>query len=75
MWVYLARRNSSLLGIAFDKGFKIHHGKETELVLYRWIHTATDLVPTFSRFYVATGGIIIEDGKLLMVQEANVRDW
>ena len=71
--MYLNQKNSKYLGSAYEKGFKIHHGKETDLVLYKWLlNNHTDLVPKYSRFYIACGGIVINDGKLLMVQESNV---
>lgn len=73
LWVHLNRNNLSLLPFVVGQNFKIHHGFEDQIVLYRWLREDEDLVPIFSRFYVAAGAVIIRDGKVLLVQEKNVR--
>lgn len=40
--------------------FKIHHGKDNYIVLYRWISTLTDLVTPFSMFYISCGAALIK---------------
>lgn len=74
VWVHLNRDNLDLLPCAVDHKFKIHHGKEDSVVLYRWLSELEDLVPAFSRFYVASGAVVIREDKLLVVQEKNVKD-
>jgi hypothetical protein len=38
------------------------------VVLYRWLDKLSDMVPKHSKFYSACGGILIRNGRVLMVQ-------
>ena len=73
LWVHLNQSNLGLLPMLCNNEFKIHHGFDSKVVLYRWLRQEEDMVPIFSRFYVAAGAVVIKDGRLLMVQEKNVR--
>lgn len=68
IWIHLNRENLGLVSQAIKHKFNIHHGKDDTIVMYRWISELTDLVPAFSRFYIACGAVVIKNGKLLMVQ-------
>ena len=49
--------------------FKIHHGLNNSLVMYRWISTLSDLATPFSMFYVSCGAALVKDDKIFLVQE------
>lgn len=72
VWVHLNRDNLGLLSTVVDHQFKIHHGKEDSVILYRWLSEMQDLVPAFSRFYVGCGAIVIRNECVLVVKEKNV---
>ena len=51
-------------------GYKIHHGKDNRVVLYKWLlKDKTDLVPPYSTVYFSCGAVVIDKQHLLMVKE------
>ena len=53
-------------------GYSIHHGKNKSMALYKWLSHKSNLVPPYSNFYISCGSVVIEDNKILMVEEKNV---
>lgn len=42
-------------------GYRIHHGKDNKVVLYKWLlKDKTDLVPPYSAIYVSCGAVVID---------------
>ena len=55
------------------QGFNIHHGIGKSLSLYKWmLKDRKDLVVPYSMFHIGCGGVLIEDNKILLVQEKRV---
>lgn len=72
MWVHLNLQNLHLCQALLAKQFKIHHALGDSVVLYRWLGDSHDLVPKYSKFYAACGGVALVENRLLMVRERSV---
>jgi len=54
-------------------GFKLHYGKGEDISLYRWMREGKkDLVPAYSTHVISCGGVIINEDKILLVEEKSV---
>ena len=70
VWVHMENENIGLISLLSQKlNFKIHHGLNKKLVMYRWISSRTDLVTPYSMFYIACGAVVIKDESIFLVQE------
>ena len=58
--------------IVNEFGYKIHHGRDNRIALYKWLSNRSDLVPPYSNFYISCGAAVIDNDRLLLVQESNV---
>ena len=71
IWVHLTTNNLSHAEYLCQNGFKIHHGIEQKLNLYKWISSRSDLATGYSQFYISCGAVVIHDNRILLVQEKN----
>jgi hypothetical protein len=55
-----------------DHQFRIHNAIKDKVVMYRWLVDIPDMVPKYSTFYAACGGVALVDDEVLVVQESNV---
>lgn len=69
-WINLDSHNFTIAEqLCQELQFKIHHGKDDKLVLYRWIAEMEDMVTPYSMFYISCGSVILKDEHVLLVQE------
>ena len=54
-----------------QNGYTIHKGIDKQITLYKWISRRSVLVPPYSSFYISCGAVLINKGKILLVQEKN----
>ena len=67
IWLLLDSCNGSEIAIALNLGFQFHSCSESELVLvFKLKEVYIPFMPTHT---VGVGGIVIADGKILMIQE------
>lgn len=71
IWVELNQDNFGLVLPISQRGFKIHHGLDDTIVLYKWMANKKDLVPFYTTNVISCGAIVIHQGKILLVQERN----
>lgn len=75
IWVHLNGRQLALVSdLVNDHHFEFHRGKGNSISLYRWIlPDRKDMVVPYSMFHVGCGGVIINDGSILLIEEKRVR--
>jgi hypothetical protein len=70
IWIHLD--SQVLQHVSFlcnDHAFKIHHGKDNKISLYRWLlPNREDLVVPYSMFHVGCGGVFIKDDHLFLIR-------
>ena len=68
IWIFLNSINLEHTSHLVNKmGYRIHHGKDNEIALYKWLSQESDLVPPYSNFYVSCGAVVINNDCLLVV--------
>jgi hypothetical protein len=68
VWIFLNSINLEHTSYLVNElGYKIHHGKDNKIALYKWLSKKSDLVPPYSNFYVSCGAIVIDNNHLLLV--------
>jgi hypothetical protein len=74
IWVHLAGRQLALAAdLVNDYEFNFHHGGDKAISLYRWIlPQRKDMVVPYSLFHVGCGGVIINNGNILLIEEKRV---
>lgn len=64
------KENINLLSkLSVDYKFKIHHGLNEHLVMYKWISSRSDQATPYSMFYISCGAAVIKDDSIYLVQE------
>ena len=70
IWVELNTTHLPLLDICTNQlAYSIHHAIDNKVVVYKWLSAREDLVVPYSAFLVAAGALVINNDKLLLVQE------
>jgi hypothetical protein len=75
VWVHLNKHSYNLIDPLINKsGFKLHYAKGEDVSLYRWMREGKkDLVPAYSTHVISCGGVIVNENKILLVEEKSVQ--
>ncbi|KAM3134131.1 hypothetical protein pb186bvf_013752 [Paramecium bursaria] len=71
IWIELSKDQLDFAQILVNKGFKMHNCSQDRIRFSKWLLDEPSRLPHQSTHFVGVGGVIIKEGKILMVQEKN----